>query len=240
MNMTLDELRSYVSFIKNAEIKPDREVVIAPPFTLLFPLFHMLEGSKIKIAAQNMYFEEKGAFTGEVSPRHILDAHAEYVIIGHSERRKIFGEDDALIAKKLKSAVNHRLIPIFCIGETKEERESGKTFTIIETQLKNGLSLCTTEEIANFVFAYEPVWAIGTGINATPEDAQSVHLFIKEFLQKNYFKSSHQNVKILYGGSVTPDNVDALMSMPDIKGVLVGGASLKPDTFLKIINFKER
>lgn len=238
--MTLDELRSYISFIKKADIKPNRKVVIAPPFTLLFPLFHMLQDTNIKTAAQNMYYEEKGAFTGEISPKQILDTHAEFVIIGHSERRRIFGEDNSLIAKKLKAAVNNGLVPIFCIGETKDERSTGKTFDIIRKQIENGLSLLTDEEVSQLVFAYEPVWAIGTGVNATPLDAQSVHFFIKDYIQKNYFKSSAQNVTILYGGSVNPDNIDDLMSMPDITGVLVGGASLKPDTFLKIINFKER
>ncbi|GAB4431413.1 MAG: hypothetical protein OHK0040_00690 [bacterium] len=237
MNMTLNEVRSYLSFLKNADIKPDREVVIAPPFTLLFPLFHMLQDTKIKTAAQNMYFEEKGAFTGEISPKQIVDTHAEYVIIGHSERRKIFGEDDNLIAKKLKSALNSGLTPIFCIGETKEERNDGKTIDVIRSQIEKGLNLLTSDDISRLVFAYEPVWAIGTGVNATPEDAEVVHSFIKELLQKICFKSSTQNVRIIYGGSVTPDNIAALMSMPDVSGVLVGGASLRPDVFLKIINF---
>lgn len=239
MNMTLAELRSYIARLKEEPIKPDREVVIAPPFTLLFPLFHMTEGSFIKIGAQNMFYEERGAFTGEISPLHLLDAHVEYVIIGHSERRKIFKEDDNLLAKKLKSALNHKLIPIFCVGETKEERDEERTFEVVERQVEKGFELCDSNQISRVVIAYEPVWAIGTGINATPEDAQSVHSYIKDLLRKKYFKSSTQNVKILYGGSVSPENIDNLMAMPDIDGVLVGGASLKADSFLRIINFKE-
>ncbi len=239
MNMTLPEVRAYASKIKEIPVPENRTVVIAPPYTLIFPLFHMLEGSKIKIGAQNMYFEDKGAFTGEVSPIHLLDAHAEFVIIGHSERRKIFSEDDFSIAKKLKTALTHKLTPIFCVGETKQERESKKTFDIILAQVERGLSLLNPEDITKIVFAYEPVWAIGTGLNATPEQAQEVHSKIKEFVIKKYFKSSSHNVKILYGGSVTPENVDSLMAMPDIEGVLVGGASLKVDTFSRIINFTE-
>ena len=239
MNMTLPELRNYVAAIKQAEILKKRVVAIAPPFTLLFPLFHMLEGTDFKIAAQNMFFEEKGAFTGEVSPKHLLDAHVDYVIIGHSERRKIFSEDDITIAKKLKAAIKNNLKPIFCVGETLEERQSNKTFDVILSQVDVGLSLLNQNDIEKVTFAYEPVWAIGTGLNATPEQAEEVHLAIKEFLQKKYFKSLAQSVKILYGGSVTPDNVSSLMSMPDINGALVGGASLKPESFLQIINFKE-
>lgn len=239
MNMSLPELRSYVNIIKSASILPEREAIIAPPYTLLFPLFHMVEGTNIKIAAQNMYYEEKGAFTGEISPKHLLDAHVDYVIIGHSERRKIFGETDELISKKLKAAINFNLKPILCIGETLDERNANKTFDTIFSQIENGLSLLTSDEIKNIVFAYEPVWAIGTGLNATPEQAQEVHFAIKDLIQKKYFKTSMQNVKILYGGSVTPDNASLLMSMPDISGLLVGGASLNPEKFLGIINFKE-
>lgn len=239
MNMSLAKLRDYMSYFKNVNIPENVTVAIAPPYTLLFPLFHMSEGSKIKIAAQNMYFEESGAFTGEISPNHLLETKTEFVIIGHSERRTIFNEDDYLIAKKLKAAINKHLTPIFCIGESLKEREANINLEVVLSQLERGLSLLNPTEISYVVFAYEPVWAIGTGLTATPEQAQEVHLAIKNFLQKKYFKSSTQNVRILYGGSVTPDNVSALMSMPDISGALVGGASLKPDLFEKIINFKE-
>lgn len=239
MNMTLPKLREYVDILKANTFKNNRKVIIAPPYTLLFPLFHMTQDTTIAISAQNMFFEEKGAFTGEVSPLHLLDAHVEYVIIGHSERRTIFHEDNSTIAKKLKSAVSHALIPIFCVGESKEERNSGNTEQIIQHQIEEGLSLLHPHEIANIIIAYEPVWAIGTGVNASPDQAQDVHNFIKKFLQKKYFKSDEQRVKILYGGSVTPENVSSLMSMPDIDGALVGGASLIADSFLQIINFKE-
>lgn len=237
--MTLSKLREYVNILKANNIKNNRKVIIAPPYTLLFPLFHITQGINISISAQNMFFEEKGAFTGEISPLHLLDANVEYVIIGHSERRTIFHEDNSSIAKKLKSAVSHGLIPIFCVGESKEERNLGNTEQIIQHQIEEGLSLLNPQEIANIIIAYEPVWAIGTGVNASPEQAQDVHSFIKRFLQKKYFKSDGKRVKILYGGSVTPENVSSLMSMSDIDGVLVGGASLNADSFLQIINFKE-
>lgn len=237
--MTLPKLREYVNILKANSFKNNRKVIIAPPYTLLLPLFHMTEGTNISISAQNMFFEEKGAFTGEISPLHLLDAHAEYVIIGHSERRTIFREDNSLIAKKLKSAITHGLIPIFCVGESKDDRDSGNTEYIIQHQIEEGLSLLNSQEISIIIIAYEPVWAIGTGVNASPEQAQDVHNFIKKFLQKKYFKSDEQRVKILYGGSVTHENVSSLMSMPDIGGALVGGASLNADSFLQIINFKE-
>ncbi len=237
MNKTRDEAVSFVRDIKNAQLKDKRKVIIAAPFTLLYTVREELKDTEIFLSAQNMYYEDKGAFTGEISPIQILDAGAQYVIIGHSERRHIFSESDELISKKLKSAVNHKLIPIFCIGEKLKDREEGNTFNVIERQMREGLSLLNEEDIRNVIFAYEPVWAIGTGVNATPEQAEEVHCYIRNLLEKNYLKSDAKNVKILYGGSVTPENASLLMSKEHIDGLLVGGASLKADSFIRIINF---
>lgn len=239
MNKTLPEAYDFIDYFKDFQLSDDENFVIAPPFTLLYPLSQALENNKIKLSAQNMYYEEKGAFTGEISPIHLLDCKIKYVIIGHSERRNIFKESDELIAKKLKSAINHNLIPIFCIGETLNQREEGQTFNIISEQIKNGFSLLSPDEIKTIIIAYEPVWAIGTGVNATPIQAEEIHLFIKEFISKNYFPNEQADVKILYGGSVTPTNIKELMGIKKIDGVLVGGASLNPESFEKIIRYKE-
>lgn len=240
MNKTAAEAAVFIEGLKKAYIAPGREIIIAPPFTLLASVSELIVDTSIKLAAQNMHFAENGAFTGEISPAQVKDAGATHVIIGHSERRKIFKEDDGLLAKKLKAASEHQLLPIFCIGETREERETGRTFSVIETQLTEGLRLLNDEETKKIIFAYEPVWAIGTGITATPEQAEEVHNFISEFMQKKCFENSPYNVKILYGGSVTPENIDVLLSKPSISGVLVGGASLKMDSFISILNFKEK
>jgi triosephosphate isomerase len=194
-----------------------------------------LKESGIKLGAQNMYFEESGAFTGEISPAMIKSVGCEFVILGHSERRTIFGETNQTINKKIKAAVKHEIKPIFCIGETLDERESGVTFKVIETQVKEGLSGLSEVELANLIIAYEPVWAIGTGKNATPAQAQEVHKFIRDLISKLYSPAFAEKLVIQYGGSVKPDNSKELMSQPDIDGALVGGACLKADPFIKII-----
>jgi len=237
MHKTYVEAINFFDFFKGKTF--DSNIIIAPPFTLLWPLSKHIEGTKFKLSAQNMYFEEKGAFTGEVSPIHLKDCGVEYVIIGHSERRNIFKEDDELIAKKLKSAFTHNLTPILCIGEAIEQRQRGVTFDVLSHQLKVGFSLLSKTEIISTIIAYEPVWAIGTGINATPEQAEEVHLFIQDYISKNYFQNAHVDVKILYGGSVTPANIRELMGIKKIDGVLVGGASLNADSFEKIICYRE-
>lgn len=237
MNKTLSDAIEFAQGVRKINIKGNRKVIIAPPFVYLKDMVSELKDTNISVSAQNMFFEEKGAFTGEISPIHLTDLGVEYVIIGHSERRNVFKEDDDLLSKKLKSAISHNLIPIFCVGEKIEERKSEQTFSVIERQLEEGLKLLTPTDIEKIIFAYEPVWAIGTGINATPEQAEEVHFWIKNFLEKKYLNTINKNVKILYGGSVTPENAGSLMSMRNIDGLLVGGASLKLESFEKIINF---
>ncbi|MBI3550253.1 MAG: triose-phosphate isomerase [Elusimicrobia bacterium] len=214
------------------------EIMVAPPFTALTVVAELLKGKSIKLGAQNMHPEASGAFTGEVSPSQLLDVGCSHVILGHSERRRMFGDTDAFIKKKLQAAVKLKLVPVLCIGETLEERESNRTFRVLETQIKGALEGFAPTDLAQLVVAYEPVWAIGTGKTATPDQAQQAHAFVRQQLKGLYGEGWAQSVRILYGGSVTPENVDELMSQPDVDGALVGGASLKPVGFLRIINFK--
>jgi triosephosphate isomerase len=208
------------------------EVVLAPPFTALARVSETIKGSRVALAAQNMYQEDKGAYTGEVSPVMLKDIGCTYVIIGHSERRKYFHEQDKEVNLKVKKTLSAGLKPIMCVGETDEEREKGITQSIVDRQINLGLS--GVEKIDNVVIAYEPVWAIGTGKVATPAQAQEVHKFIRGIL-KDLYDSAANDIRILYGGSVTKDNIGELITMEDIDGALVGGASLKPDGFLGII-----
>lgn len=207
-------------------------VVLAPPFTALFSVGEAIKGSNLSLAAQNMHYEDKGAFTGEVSPNMLKDVGCSYVIIGHSERRKYFQENDADVNLKVKKALSSGLTPIMCVGETDEERDKGTTKDVVGRQVKNGLAGLRT--IDNIVIAYEPVWAIGTGKVATSAQAQDVHAFIRGILKATYGNTA-DDVCILYGGSVTKDNIGDLIAMEDIDGALVGGASLKADGFLDII-----
>jgi triosephosphate isomerase len=215
------------------------EVAVAPPFTALYAVSKELKDSSICLAAQNLFWEEKGAYTGEVSPVMLKELGCHYVIIGHSERRQFFGETDGTVNRKIKAAMTHGLKPIFCIGETLNEREGGKTFSVLERQVEGGLENLSAKEIEPLVIAYEPVWAIGTGKTATPQQAEEVHCFIREKLAKTVSRPFADSVRIQYGGSVTPENVKGLMSQEDIDGALVGGASLKQETFSKIVRFKE-
>jgi triosephosphate isomerase len=215
----------------------DREILVCPPFTALYSVSKIVENTRINIGGQNMFYEEKGAFTGEISPIMLKDVGCSYVILGHSERRHIFGEDDELIAKKVFSAVKHDLIPILCVGELLEEREEGKTFEVVRKQIKEGLKYLSRDD--NFVIAYEPVWAIGTGKTATPEMAQEVHRFIRLEISELFGHEKAESVRILYGGSVKPENISGLMKMADIDGALVGGASLDAESFAKIVMYRE-
>lgn len=215
----------------------DREVLICPPFTALSTLAPLLANSAIALGAQNMYPADEGAFTGEVSPPMLKEIGCRYVIVGHSERRQIFGEDDALINKKVQAAMGHDLIPILCIGETKPQRDAGDAETVTLGQLRAGLAGLSGEQVQQVVIAYEPVWAIGTGETATPADAQAMHAAIRQALRSDYGQPVADAVRVLYGGSVKPDNVDTLMAQPDIDGALVGGASLKADSFLRIVQY---
>ena len=215
------------------------EVAVAPPFTALFAVHQEIEGSPIYLAAQNLYWEEKGAFTAEISAVMLKEAGCHYVIIGHSERRQFFGETDETVNRRIKAAQAHHLRVIFCIGERLQEREGEKTFSVIEKQIEGGLKGLGDQEIRNTVIAYEPVWAIGTGKTATPEQAEEVHRFIRRKLEKLYSREVSEEIRIQYGGSVTPENVRGLMGQPNIDGALVGGASLKVDSFSKIVRFEE-
>jgi triosephosphate isomerase len=215
------------------------EVAVAPPFTALQAVQKELEGSSIRLAAQNLFWEEKGAYTGEISPLMLKELGCRYVIIGHSERRQFFGETDEAVNKRMRAALHQGLNPILCIGETLKEREEERAFAVIGKQLQGGLRGITEEEMEKVVMAYEPVWAIGTGKTATPEQAEEVHQFIRRSLRDFYPGGIAEGIRIQYGGSVTPDNVKGLMSQKDIDGALVGGASLRPDTFSKIVRFKE-
>lgn len=235
MHQTQKEMTAFVDVLKKQKIDYKKtDVCICPPFTLLKPLID-IRGKKMLVGAQNCHFEEKGAFTGEISAPMIKDIGCDFVILGHSERRMIFNENDEMINKKVKAAIASNLGVIFCIGETYEQREMEETFDVLENQLKNGLKGIKT--IKDMLIAYEPVWAIGTGKTAYPEQAEEVHTFIRTTLKEMYSKTESDNVRIIYGGSVKPGNVKELMDQPNIDGALVGGASLDPESFYKIINY---
>jgi triosephosphate isomerase (TIM) len=240
MNKTVDEAVDLVRQLKASISGVEGvEVIVAPPFTALYAVQKELKDSLIHLAAQNLFWEEKGAFTGEVSPSMIREVGCEFVIIGHSERRQLFGETDDSVNRRIKAALSQSLKPIFCIGETLKEREDGKTFSVIERQIEGGLKSLGEKEVLTITIAYEPVWAIGTGKTATPQQAQEVHRFIREKLVRLYSKDFAEKIRIQYGGSVTPENIKGLMDQQDIDGALVGGASLKPETFSKIVRFRE-
>jgi triosephosphate isomerase len=213
------------------------DIVVAPVFTALSRVSDAVEGSHIMLASQDCYWEEEGAFTGEVAPKLLKDAGCSYVIIGHSERRQYFAETDLTVNKKIKAAIAAGLSAIVCVGESLAERESDQTFTVIETQLKGGLAGLVDEAFSHIIIAYEPVWAIGTGKTATDAQAQDVHAFIRQLIARLVGQPIADAVRILYGGSVKPDNVKGLMTQPDIDGALVGGASLKAESFAAIANF---
>lgn len=215
------------------------DVMIAPPFTALFPVSEVIKNSNVVLAAQNLFWENEGAYTGEISAGMILSAGCTAVIIGHSERRQFFGESDESVNKKIKAAIKAKLIPIFCVGETEKERESKDTFSVLDKQMKKGLQDFSSDDLETLVIAYEPVWAIGTGKTATSGQAQEVHRFLREeCMEKNFGNKLAKSVRILYGGSVKPGNIGELMFMPDIDGALVGGASLDAETFGKIVHYK--
>lgn len=215
----------------------DVDIVICPPFTNLWAAAEKLDGANVKLGAQNMHWEESGAFTGEVSPNMLNEISCDFVIIGHSERRKYFAETDETVNKKVKAALKHKLIPIICVGESLEQRQKGVTLDWILGQVENALKDLTAEDAEKIVFAYEPIWAIGTGKTASNDDAQEVISAIRQKLSELYNDEAAQKIRILYGGSVKPQNVKELMKQPDIDGALVGGASLKPDSFYKIAAF---
>ena len=216
----------------------DRDVLVAPPFTALAAVGEALRGSDVFLGGQNMHWEREGAFTGEISPPMLKQVGCSHVILGHSERRHIFGESDDTVARKTRAAVDNGLTPILCVGETLPERESSLTLEVVERQLERGLRALTPDEASRAIVAYEPVWAIGTGRTATPAQAQEVHAFIRKRLSATHGEPAAAAVRILYGGSVKPDNVDGLMAEPDVDGALVGGACLKAESFLRIVHYQ--
>jgi triosephosphate isomerase (TIM) len=239
MHMTAREAADLAAAIRKG-LDPDlkHEVLLAPSFTALHAVNAVLAGSKVFLSSQDVCWEEKGAFTGAVAPSQIKDAGCTHAIIAHSERRKIFLETDEVVNKKMKAAIKAGLVPVLCIGETLEERDSQKTYKVLETQLASAFAGISAAEAAKVVIAYEPVWAIGTGKTATPDQAQDAHVFVRRQMERIYGKDYAEAVRILYGGSVKADNVDELMAQPDIDGALVGGESLKADKFLRVIHFQ--
>lgn len=237
MHMTKDTALSYLKDFKERVKGTDVEVVICPPSTLLNLLKEAAKGTNIKIGSQNMYWEEQGAFTGETSPIMLKDLGIDYCIIGHSERRQYFGETDETVNKKIKAAIKHGIKPIVCVGETLEERKEGKTESLIKKQVTQAFKNIDLEDVKNIVIAYEPIWAIGTGETATPEMANSAIAHIREVVRDIYNEGISEEIRIQYGGSVKPNNIEELMGQDDIDGALVGGASLKADSFSEIVNF---
>ena len=237
MHMTSQEAKGFIEELQTKVEGTDVEVVICPPFTLLHMLREIVKDTNIKIGSQNMYWEEKGAFTGEISPLMLKDLKIEYCIIGHSERRQFFGETNETVNKKIKSAINYGIKPILCVGETLDDRKANKTQELIKNQVEEALSGLDKEDVVKLVIAYEPIWAIGTGETATPEQANEVIAFIRKTLKELYDESISEEIRIQYGGSVKPHNVEELMKQEDIDGALVGGASLKAESFEKLVNF---
>jgi len=213
------------------------QIILCPPFTALGSVAEAIKGSNVKLGAQNCHYEDKGAFTGEIAISFLSDAGCKYAIIGHSERRQYFNEDDSLINKKIKKVLSSGLIPIFCIGETLQERQKEQTFDVLKRQVLHGLQEINLSDPLKLVVAYEPVWAIGTGMTASKEQAQEAHRYIRDLLAGLWGSEIAEQIRIQYGGSVKPDNIAELMAQDDIDGALVGGASLEIDSFVRIINF---
>jgi triosephosphate isomerase len=240
MHTSLAEARSLAGAVVLAcQGLTDREVMIAPPFTALATVAEVVRGSGVRLAGQNVCWAEQGAFTGEIAPGMLRELGCSMAIVGHSERRQIFGESDALINQRVAGAMRFGITPLLCFGETLAEREAGQTMAVLARQVRAGLAGVAVIEPADLVLAYEPVWAIGTGKTASEEQAQEAHAFVRNLLLEMYEKSIARQIRILYGGSVNSGNVDALLRQPDIDGALVGGASLQADSFERIIRFRK-
>ncbi|CRK81479.1 triose-phosphate isomerase [Neobacillus massiliamazoniensis] len=236
MNKTLTEAKSFAEEVKSLVPAPDQvESVICAPALFLQSLVETVKGSNVKIGAQNMHFEESGAFTGEISPKALSDIGVQYVIIGHSERREMFNETDESVNKKALAAFNYNLTPIVCCGETLEQRENGETMSLIGSQIEKALAGLTNEQVKQTVIAYEPIWAIGTGKSSTAEDANEVCAHIRQVIAQQFSQEVADVVRIQYGGSVKPGNIKEYMAQPDIDGALVGGASLEAQSFLQLL-----
>ncbi|MBI3012056.1 MAG: triose-phosphate isomerase [Elusimicrobia bacterium] len=240
MYKTVSESVSFARDLVNAcRAVNGREVLVCPPFPSLTSVKEITKGTGIRLGAQDLHWEMQGAFTGEVSAPMLKDAGCDYVLIGHSERRQYFGETDDTVHKKMKAAFQHGLLPVVCVGESLAERESGSHLSVVDRQLRVGVSGLTAQESLRLVIAYEPVWAIGTGKTATPDQAQEMHASIRKILGDLYEKSAAEKIRVLYGGSIKPDNIDSLMAQPDIDGGLVGGASLKVADFERIVRYRD-
>lgn len=238
MYKTADEAAAFVrEFLPLVRDAGDVEIVLAPPFSSLAAVSALTRGTKVGVASQNVHFAEEGAYTGEVSPRMVRDTGAAYAIVGHSERRQYFAETDELVNRKVRAALAAGLVPILCLGEILAERESGRTIEVVERQIRAGLAEVPESAAGRILLAYEPVWAIGTGKTATPEQAQEVHAFLRGTLKKMWGDAAGNSVRILYGGSVKPENIAELMGREDIDGALVGGASLTAGSFAKIVKY---
>jgi triosephosphate isomerase len=238
MHKTIAESVAFAQAFRPLVAKAAVEVVVAPPFTALAAVARELAGSNVKLAAQNVHPEKQGAFTGEIAPGMLAEIGCAYAIVGHSERRALFGESSEFVARKAAALLANGLLPIVCIGETLDEREAGRTFAVLEAQLEGSLATIPAERAAEVVLAYEPVWAIGTGKTATPQIAQEAHGMIRGWLGKR-FGDAAGKMRIQYGGSVKPENTAELMAQPDIDGALVGGASLDPASFARIVQYQE-
>ena len=241
LNCLRDEARALAqAIVDGCKGATGREIMIAPTYTSIDVVADVVAGSNVGLGAQDVYWEAGGAFTGEVSTAMLKDARCTHVIIGHSERRQIFAETDYTVARKVAATVESDLLPVVCVGESLDQREAGTTMKVIEKQITGGLCELPAEHYPKLIVAYEPVWAIGTGKVASPEQAEEVHAHIRKLLETVLTAEAASATRILYGGSVKPDNVDVLMSCPNVDGALVGGASLKADDFLRIVNFEER
>lgn len=239
MHKGIEETRQLLRELKDMEMSPEIEVVVCPPFTSLSEAAELLVGTAIGLGAQNMHWERSGAYTGEISPCMLKEIGCKYVIIGHSERRQYFGETNEMVNFKVKSAFNHDLIPIVCVGENLEQRKNGETKSLVTNQVKKALEGLTEKQVERIVIAYEPIWAIGTGVSAKGEDANEVIKLIRDIIAGDFGKDISQKVRIQYGGSVKPGNIKEFMEQPEIDGALVGGASLKAVDFGAIVNYKK-
>lgn len=238
MHLNLAQSVELAKAVREGTAGAAAEVAVCVPFTAINSVAAVLKGGHVRLGAQDLHWEAQGAFTGEVSAAQLVDAGCSHVIIGHSERRRLFGDTDEAVNKKLKAALAAKLVPIVCVGETLDERKSNQTWRVLETQLAGALKGFAPADIATVVVAYEPVWAIGTGQTATPAQAQEAHLFLRKQAGKLYGEGFAAGLRILYGGSVTPETVDNLMAQPDLDGALVGGASLKAPSFVRIARFQ--
>jgi triosephosphate isomerase len=240
LNKKIGEAREFIDrLIPMIDGADDREIVLAPSFTVIGHIGPALTGSRVLLAGQDCFWENEGAYTGEVSPGMLADVGCSHVIIGHSERRQFFGETDETVNKKVKAVIKAKMIPIICVGETLEERECERTFQVLERQVGSALLGLTVDDMSSVIIAYEPVWAIGTGRTASEAQAQEVHGFIRDLTAELYDRAVADNIRILYGGSVKAENIEGLMCQPDIDGALVGGASLSVENFASIVRYRK-